>query len=203
MSTLSPTGQRGGGCGQRVSAGTIVAIVVGMVLLFALGFGASRLLNGRSTSTPDAGPSPTPCTTTTVVPGDKLPQPSAVSVNVYNSTDRVGLARSTATALGQRGFTIGKIANDPLGEVISGTGQVRYGPAGAQSAALLAIYVPKVELVKDDRKGKTVDLALGEAYTALATPAQVTAALTKPSPVVSPPGCGATPAASPASSAGA
>jgi uncharacterized membrane protein (DUF485 family) len=54
--------------------------------------------------------------------------PSAVTLNVYNSTGRVGLAASVAKSLRTLGFKVVDVANDPLGRPISGVGEIRHGP---------------------------------------------------------------------------
>ena len=47
---------------------------------------------------------PDTCVTVTVTPGAALPEPATVTVNVYNATDRSGLARTTADELKAREF---------------------------------------------------------------------------------------------------
>ena len=182
---LAPTG---GGGRRGLSTGTIVAIVVGMALLFAAGFGLSRLLNGSS-SGGSGGSTSEPCVTTTVTPGAGLPKPATVTVNVYNATDRSGLARKTAVEMKARGFVIGKVANDPLGKSVVVSAEVRHGPKGLAQARLVSFYVPGSVLVADTRADATVDMVLGEAYSGVASPAEVTKALASPSPTSSGPGC--------------
>ncbi len=111
------------------------------------------------------GSSDTPTPTTTCTGG----KPVKVTVNVYNATSREGLAADTATTLKKRGFTIGKVANDPLDKTVKGSAQVRYGPAGAKLAPVVAATVTKPKMVKDKRKNATVDLVLGDGFTALTT----------------------------------
>jgi hypothetical protein len=62
----------------------------------------------------------------------------AVTINVYNATDRQGLAATVAKSLRTQGFKVGKVANDPLSKSIGGVGEVRRGPAGEASATLAA-----------------------------------------------------------------
>jgi hypothetical protein len=133
--------------------------------------------------------------TTTVQPGLALPKPATVTVNVFNATDRGGLARTTANELGKRGFGIGSIANDPLGADVAGVGEVRHGPDGLAGAQLMLYYVPGSVLVADTRTGTTVDLVLGEKFIRVAPQKTVDAALAKPVPVASGAGC-VTPGAS-------
>jgi hypothetical protein len=167
----------------------IVVVLAGIAVLFAVGFGLSRLLNGSSTPEADsiasASAAPLPCETTMVSPAEVLPRTAKVKVNVWNATDRVGLASDVAKVLNARDFTIRKVDNDPQGKVLEGVGQIRYGANGRANAELLAFYFPGAILVQDDRPKKVV-----------------AAAMASPSPSLSGPGCPSQPAvASPASAA--
>jgi hypothetical protein len=194
MSMLSGTGldQRSGR--RRRPVATTILILLMMGVLFGATYGGIRLLRGGSEPAPVAA-SPTPCVTTTVQPGLALPKPATVTVNVFNATDRAGLARTTATELGKRGFGIGSIANDPLGATIAGVGEVRHGPDGLAGAQLVTYYVPGAVLVADTRTGTTVDLVVGETFVRIAPQKTVDAALAEPVPVASGSGC-VTPGAS-------
>ncbi len=178
----------------------IVAMVLALMLvLFGLGFGATLLLRGGSGSAePDAAePTPVACQTTLVTPAQVLPPPSEVVVNVYNATDRQGLAAGAADVLVARGFTVKKVANDPARATVSGVGQLRYGPLGEPSAELLIRLFPGMELVEIKRESKRVDVVLGPQFEEVRGEAQVAAALASPSPVASGPGCA--PSAGPSS----
>lgn len=184
----------------------IVLVAIGMVILFGAGYGLSRIIQGSGSS--DAGGStaptdsaatsataePEPCVTVTVTPGAGLPSASQVTTNVYNATDRTGLAASTAEELQIRGFLIGVIDNDPLAKTITGVAEIRHGPSGEQAARLMAFYIPGAELVDDGRGDATIDTVLGAAYTTVAPQSEVDAALAAPSPSPSGPGCSPTPA---------
>jgi hypothetical protein len=183
----------------------VVLVAIGMVILFGAGYGLSRIIQGSGssdaggTSAPTDGsatsdaPEPQPCVTVTVTPGAGLPSPAQVTSNVYNATDRTGLAASTAEELQVRGFLIGVIDNDPLAKTITGVAEIRHGPSGEQAARLMAFYIPGAELVDDGRKDATIDTALGAAYTSIAPQSEVDAALAAPSPSPSGPGCSPTP----------
>ncbi len=184
----------------------VVLVVIGMVILFGAGYGLSRIIQGSggtdagSTTAPTgeattSAPEPEPCVTVTVTPGAGLPSPSQVTTNVYNATDRTGLAAATAEELQVRGFLIGVIDNDPLAKTVAGVAEIRHGPSGEQAARLMAFYLPGAELVDDGRKDATIDTALGAAYTAVAPQSEVDAALAAPSPSPSGPGCAPSPAA--------
>jgi len=99
--------------------------------------------------------------------------PSSVTLNVYNSTDRSGLAASVAKSLRTLGFKVVDVANDPLGRPISGAGEIRHGPTGAAAAALAATRLSGAKLVLDNRTDSSVDLVLGTTFRALTVPPKV------------------------------
>jgi uncharacterized membrane protein (DUF485 family) len=111
-------------------------------------------------------------------------KPSAVTINVYNATNRNGLAASVAKLLRTQGFKIAAVANDPLDTRIDGVGEVRHGQSGAAAATLAAARLSGVKVVKDARTDNTIDFVLGDQFTALRAPPKVTpsnAAKPKPS----------------------
>lgn len=117
-----------------------------------------------------------------VTPAQAL-KPSAVTINVYNATNRTGLAASVAKLLRTQGFKVGKVANDPLGKPIAGVGEVRHGQTGAAGATLAATRLSGVKVVPDKRTDNTVDLVLGNKFTALLAPPKVAPSkATKPTP---------------------
>jgi LytR cell envelope-related transcriptional attenuator len=118
----------------------------------------------RTANEPKAASTPA-CTTTT---DTKAPKPSAITVNVYNSTDRNGLAASTAAAVRKRGFTVSTVANDPLQKKIAGTAEVRHGKTSAAAAKTVAALVKGAKIVRDSRTDASVDLVLGEKFVTLA-----------------------------------
>jgi hypothetical protein len=104
-----------------------------------------------------------------------LPKPAAVTVTVLNGSNRYHLATEVTTLLKARGFKTGT-ANDAPSQ-LSGIGQIQYGKAGKNNAALLGYYLPGAALVAESRSDAAVTLVLGAAYHALATPAAVTKSL--------------------------
>jgi len=111
------------------------------------------------------------CGTASTAPLD----PRTVKVRVYNATDRSGLARTVSGLLRQRGFAVLETANDPLADVrqVTGSAEVRYGPAGARQADLVRRQVPGAKLYRDVREDAVIDLALGPAYQRLSTAAEL------------------------------
>ena len=184
---LGPTGDRPR---RRHPVTTTIIVVLMMVVLFGATFGIVRLLRGGGSDSASPGPtSPAPCVTTTVVPGVALPKPGQVSSNVYNATNRAGLAKRTAAELGSRGFKIGRVANDPLGRSIAGVAEIRYGTAGLANAQLMKYYIAGAVLVQDARTDATIDVVLGQKFKVVTPQAKVDVALKKPTPVASGAGC--------------
>lgn len=164
---------------------------VAVLVVVGLGYGIVSLIrgSGETDASAEPDPTPTPCETSLVPIGDTLPAPAKVTVNVYNATSTSGLASKTATALEDRGFAVGKVANDPADRAITGVGEIRFGPKAADDAQLLLLFVPGAELVELQRKGPRVDLAMGDAFAGLAPEQEVNAGLSSPTPVTSGVGC--------------
>jgi LytR cell envelope-related transcriptional attenuator len=177
----------------RSRLGVVVLVGVLAVVLFGAGVGLSVLLRGGTDEAAQPVAEPT-CVTTTTVPEVTLPKPGTVSVNVYNATDRSGLAASTGVALKGRGFNVGEIANDPLGKNIKGVAQLRYGTKGESNAELLVFYFPGAKLVADDRTDASVDVVLGAKFDSVESTKKVRKATTKPVVTSEPPGCASSPA---------
>jgi hypothetical protein len=97
--------------------------------------------------------------------------PRRIQVNVYNATNRNGLAARTAKQLKAYGFRIGKVANDPLDRSVRGTAEIRGGPESARQMATVQLYVDKETVYRVKRKGASVDLVLGNRFTGLGGPA--------------------------------
>lgn len=212
MTTLSPTGygRRGGGNGLMIVLGLIAALALGLGggWWFAgrskavppvaattpsptchshapSGSPAATTSTAKATGKPTGKPTTKPTGKPTVSTLGALPLPSAITVNVYNATTRKGLAKATSTELAARGFVVGNVANDPAKKLIRQSAEIRFGPAGAAAAKVVAAQVADPLLVPDPRKNATVDFVLGEGYSALATPQQAAAtiaALTGPTP---------------------
>jgi hypothetical protein len=182
MISGSVLGPQNDGPKRKRPWGTVVVIVLMMAVIFGGTYGAVVLLRGGGNSPAPTTSTPTTCVTVTVTPGATLPKPSSVTVNVYNATDRAGLARRTANELKDRGFGIGAVANDPLGKTVKGIAEIRYGVDGLDQARLLRYYVPGATLVKDDRTDATVDLVTGQKFTGIRSQAKVDEALASPAP---------------------
>ena len=88
-------------------------------------------------------------------------------MNVYNTTFRTGLASTVAKDLKGRGFKIKDVSNDPQKTLQMGTALIRYGEEGDLAAKIVAQHLPGATLRKDERAGTSVDVVIGNAYTAL------------------------------------
>lgn len=185
MSMLNPLGdrdlspsRRGGG---RRTGGVWVLLL--LLVLAGAAFGAWRYvdLGAKDVATPRVSCPPTKPPPTVVAP-------AKVKVNVYNATQRRGLASAVATQLKKRGFSVGKVSNDPLKRTVTGLAEVRASTTGAAAARTVVAQVGQVVLVPDQRKDASVDLVLGATFKALVPPAKAAAALT-PTPTPRPKGC--------------
>lgn len=134
-----------------------ITLIVVLLILFGAFWYAYSYYKGSDSAPAVAAP------TTSCAAG----KPVKVTVNVYNATDRNGLAASTAATIRKRGFTVKSVANDPLNKTVKATAEVRYGPAGAAQAKGVGALVTKPVMVDDKRKNATVDLVLGNAFTGL------------------------------------
>jgi hypothetical protein len=101
------------------------------------------------------------------LPAD-APAPADIRLNVYNATDRNGLASSAAREMRQRGFAILDVANDPVGKTVTVSAEVRAGADSQAAAGVVVAQVPGAVFVADSRTDGTVDLVVGEAFEALA-----------------------------------
>jgi LytR cell envelope-related transcriptional attenuator len=99
------------------------------------------------------------------------------TLNVYNSTQRQGLAAHAATQLKQRGFAIGQVTNDPLKANLTIAAQVRGSASQVAELREVAAEVPGAQIKTDARTDPSVDLILGAGFTALASTQQVTTQL--------------------------
>ncbi|MEI4271471.1 LytR C-terminal domain-containing protein [Klenkia sp. LSe6-5] len=104
--------------------------------------------------------------------------PSTVELRVLNATSTAGLAQTVATTMQSRGFVVTEFANDPTGREVTGVGELRFGPRGAEAARYTELFLPGATEYQDTRATAVVDLVVGPDFTELATPEDVAAALT-------------------------
>lgn len=153
--------------------------VVGVLFLCAAVFVVMALIKDSQTAT-----------TTGKCPADyvrvdlRLPEEKNIKINVYNATDRPGLAESVATDFENREFTVvnkPKIdqANDPLKKKVDDVAVLRYGPKGFGSAWVLrAYFLAEAETEFDpEREDDVVDVVLGSKFKQLGTITEVNQSL--------------------------
>lgn len=97
-------------------------------------------------------------------PSDTFDYPAniAITVNVYNTTQRAGLAGGLATELKARGFQVGAIGDKTI--KTGKAGVVVSGLMGESSAFNLQRNIPGLEFRKDDRADASVDVYLASGY---------------------------------------
>ena len=177
---LAPPRRRGGS--RRTSRGLLLLLVV--VVLAAGAVTAWRFMV-REDDADVAAPKPK-CPPT--APTLSVVAPAQVRVNVYNATERRGLASTVATALKKRGFQVDKVANDPLKRSVTGLAEVRSSAQGTDASRTVIAQVGQVVLVPDQRTDASVDLVLGATFKKLVSPAEAAAVIT-PTPSPRPAGC--------------
>ena len=136
----------------------LVALIAFFVLWYAMSYvradgGAPSDATTASSSSPET-------------PACSIP-PKKVTVNVYNATDRTGLAGRVAKELRKRGFDVELVANDPKQAEVQGVGQLRHGKVTDPEARLLVKHAGELRDVQDQRTRETVDVVLGEEFRGL------------------------------------
>lgn len=170
---------------RRRQAASFTVLVL---LVMGIGVGAAGVYQGWWEWPFGDEPAAAPTSTASACPTPEVTAaaPADTTVVVLNGTGRIGLAGGTSEQLEARGFVIESIGNTeaPVTEVA----QVRHGPDGVLQARTVAAQIDGAVLVDDGRAGSTVELALGDPFTALRPPEAV-APLVAPVPVESPAGC--------------
>ncbi|WP_435200460.1 LytR C-terminal domain-containing protein [Janibacter sp. GS2] len=107
-------------------------------------------------------------------PPPPLPAPSEITLNVYNTTYKEGLASDVASDLSGRGFKVKSTGNDPQMSFLEDeVAVIRFGPEGQRAAKRLAQQVDGVQMQKDDRTSGKVDLVLGNTWDGLKSASEV------------------------------
>lgn len=135
-----------------------------LLLIAVVGGGAWYGWRALRDTTGTTGTTVSACTS-----GGRRIQASAISLNVYNSTSRDGMAARTAEGLRSRGFQIAKVADYPGKYVVQGVAVIRSSKAARFRMALVHKQVPKASLSYDKRTTLDVDLILGRRFSTLST----------------------------------
>ncbi|RKN07197.1 LytR family transcriptional regulator [Streptomyces radicis] len=158
-------------------------LVAGVTALGMLGYGTLQLVDvfsgdddggraPRAQAGARAGEDCTPAST-----AERLPEPAAITVNVFNATARTGLAQDTADALAERGFTIGEVANAPeeYDGQVNASGLL-VGTAQTEESGALTVLATQLDGVEtaeprqpagEEEPPRVVDLMIGEGFTEL------------------------------------
>ncbi|HEY8456308.1 MAG TPA: LytR C-terminal domain-containing protein [Actinopolymorphaceae bacterium] len=138
-----------------------------MIVLLGLLFGAAWY---GWKSVIDVPPAPQPTQVCSTPKADKKQRIDAkhVIVNVYNDSQVTGLAQQTADTLSLRGFTIGKVANNPYDHKVK-TVEIRGRHKQAPEVLLLREQLKGQVTIQDDSRSDTsVDLIIGGKWSGLA-----------------------------------
>jgi hypothetical protein len=153
----------------------VLSAVAGAVVLGVIGWGSVQLFgvfdgdgSGHNAAGDHCAPNAIGTKTGAALP---VPNPSAVTVNVYNATDRDGLAARTADVLKQRGFHIGKVGNASAAydNKVPGTAILLGGPQAQSALKVLGTQLSAGEIKTDAKRAGAadVDLIIGKGFAAL------------------------------------
>ncbi|CAM5588864.1 MULTISPECIES: LytR C-terminal domain-containing protein [Streptomyces] len=179
--------------------GRLVAVAVASVAALGLiGWGTLQLVDvftgggDKYTATGSAKDCRTKTAAAPAAQVHALPRPRQITVNVYNATERTGLAKTTADELKKRGFKIGDVGNasKQYDKKVKGAG-ILLGSAAARDTSLrvLGTQLDGAQLRADSRKTADLDLVIGDAFKGLAKQGaadQALAKLSEPAPTASP-----------------
>jgi LytR cell envelope-related transcriptional attenuator len=146
----------------RIRAIAIVSVLVVAAMIVV----AAAILRDNETGPVGAG-----CPKDAVIADTRLPEPSEVKINVYNASERPGLANQVKTDFVNRKFTVVNAGNDPKGKRLDQIAVLRYGPKAVGAAWLLRAYFLDQAAREFDinRKDDIVDVVLGTQFRQLAT----------------------------------
>lgn len=149
---------------RRVLHGVVLVLLIGLIIAAIIT--ALAIINGRlkipAAEPADETVSSCPAGTFDYTPHDKI------NLNVYNSTNRPGLARSVADEFVGRKFVVGAVANIEAG--YRGIAAVVSGAAGQSAALSVQRNLPGSDYFQDGRTDGSVDVVLAQDYKALAPP---------------------------------
>jgi hypothetical protein len=106
--------------------------------------------------------------------------PSGMTVNVYNATEKRGLAANTASGLRDLGFNIGEVGNSA--QQITSPAEIHASAVDDPQVLLLIQYVPGATVVPDRRPDATVDLVIGDGFQPVTAPTSLTPVLLPTTP---------------------
>jgi hypothetical protein len=175
----------------------ILAAVAAVAVAGLIGWGTVQLIDvfggiGGAGTHANAAKGPHCAPGTAGGAGGALPKPGAVTVNVYNATNRGGLAKNTADELKRRGFQIGTIGNAPANYngKVQGTALLLGGPKAQGALKVLGTELAAGATKTDPTRtgASNVDLIIGDGFASLDPPqaaAQAQATIGRPAPAPS------------------
>lgn len=148
-------------------------IVVGVLALLGLGFVGFALAKDSQSGavTTQTCPEGWPRVDLALKPAE------SIKINVFNATDKAGLADQVADDFTNRKFKVVKKGNDKKG--LDKVAALRFGPKAYSSAHLLRAYFLDEAVVEYDpaREDDVVDVVIGDDFKQLATTTEVNQSL--------------------------
>ncbi len=186
MSMLTPTGM-GGRARQRRRHRRRGRALKGVLALILLGGGAYGAWQGGFLApvTAMTGVGTEVSAASCTPPGPPplhppAPPPSEVTVNVFNTTGRMGLAAEVASELRARGFVVAAVSNDPLTRRVEGAAELRHSIPGNAAARTVAAQLQGATVAPDQRPDASVDLVMGAGYLGMVSPEEALVRLNPP-----------------------
>jgi hypothetical protein len=147
---------------RRVLHGVVLVLLLGLIAAAIIT--AVAIINGQiKIPSPERSEQPSsvcPTTTFDYTPNDKI------NLNVFNSTNRPGLARTVADEFLARKFIVGAVANTEAG--YRGIAAVVSGAAGQSAAFSVQRNLPGSDYFQDGRTDASVDVIVAGDYKELA-----------------------------------
>ena len=189
---LTPLGTGGRLSRRRRRWRRILVVVLVLALVGTVGYFGRQWWQGRGDAPPSAAPSNTPTKVCRTPKPPKAPNPlpsaSVVDVEVLNGSNQPGLARTTADALVNVGFSVIGFGNSSFSPPAAAV--VRYPKDHLGAGITVASYLPNAVLRVDDHPtGPTsVVVILGDNFTQVrstdaAASAAPSVAVPTPSPI--------------------
>ncbi|WP_240615190.1 LytR C-terminal domain-containing protein [Arthrobacter ruber] len=150
---------------RRIRHGVVLVLLVGLLaagVFLAVGLARGDISIGASE------PTPTPTSTCPAGPFD-YQDPSAITVNVYNSTSIDGLAGAAADQLRGRAFAVRDIGNRQV-DAAAVTAVIVSGEGGRANAFTLQRTLPGSVYRADEREDRSVDVIVGSSFAGLVPP---------------------------------
>ncbi len=106
---------------------------------------------------------PRACTDTTIAAGDSL-TPEKLLVDVYNASDRVGLAGRTADELRSAGFVVGRTTDAPDGTVVKVAEIWTADPQGPEAKLLRSYLGKRAKITNAEPLDEGITLVVGPKF---------------------------------------